>query len=971
MDRHPGSNPVALLVSPNDGVLIFEFPAQHGLVLGQHELAFFIKAAQESMDTVQPVLAVSVPDDFSALLPKGCFWVLRTGIGQCFGVVWMAIDKESKWLNQVLTQCSERLLPWVLQAQLSVYRKVKWDNNRLLELSVLYETSYSLGHSLNYYHIITQVFDAIIKVLTVDIASILVLGFAKSGDGELIVRATRPVDESLIKGVHQNVLRTVVPFLGKRVDRSRINFVTQTQYENEADTPVDSLRSFVNIPLVFKDTVLGLLNVSTHQLNAYTQNELTFLHTMANQLSSHLGRLKLVRELEQTKIGAMIGSMAEGVIMLDENHHLEVINPAAKGLLGFATHKRKILPDVLLSRLQDLGVLDLFYDSVLNRKQLLDQELSSKDKILSANVSPVMSADNSPLGTVMVLRDVTRVRSMSLLNQQRLSIINEVAKILNSITDLEKLLEILVDFILSVVDAQMGSIQLKMNEGFVTKVHSNFPDKIRLEYRFLNGETISRSVIKSQQACVILDYETNSLVQPNPKVAITSYVCIPIQIKQELIGLVNIVQKAGVNAKRLTNDDIETLQTITSLSGAAIHNAILIQETLQTQKLDQELQVAFDIQRQLLPDTLPESKIMSFGAISRPARAIGGDYYDFFDLGSGKIGVVVADIVGKGVPAALFMAMFKTLIQSMIRDYHQPGDLFNQLNTVICQERVFSRYIPAFYGVMDMATRSFSYCNAGHEPGLWFRPKRVMNLSSMGLPLGADETVIYDDKTIQLSKSDMICLFTDGIIEARDANGKSYGYTRLKKRIQSGSALPADRLVDSIYQDVDQFMGVCEQHDDLTLLLMNGTVRVDVSDQVIDTLRFKVKSKKSDIAIVRDKMDVFCEHMGFSESDRFDIKLAVNEAQANIIEHVYSGQPSGDISFLLQQFADRVVITIKDYGSGTKKRSTKGEKDLDVLEGSGLGVFLMSHLMDDVDYASQTYLGSELVMTKYLTKPRR
>lgn len=956
--------PVVVLVSPSDGLPIFEYPLRHGLILGQHELLFFRETGRDLAASGDRVVQFEIPQDFNVSFQTRSFFGLVTGMGALFGIVWLDGLPDGVEVGPMLSELGRVLEPWVLHAQLSVLKKAKWDDHRSQELAMLYETSYALGHSLNYYRVMTLVMDAIVNVIDVDVIGVLLLGFTKAGDGELIARLSRPVAADLVKRVQHNILKTMVPFLGRDIDTSQISFVTQTQYDvSDTRNPISQMKSFVNVPLIFKDTVLGIVNISTHKLNAYQQNEMTFLHTMVNQMASHLGRLKLVKDSEQTKIGSMIGSMAEGIIMLDELHHLDVINSSARELLDLPGD---VSAEDLMDRLVRLGVMDLFYESVLYRKAFLDQTLTFGPVILSANISPVFGSDNVNLGTVMVFRDVTKSIQMERLMSQRLAIIGEVAKVLNSISDLEKLLGILMEFILSFSHAQMGAIQLKMSDGFVTKVHSNFPDKIRRQYRYLNGETISRSVIKSQDSAVILDYDTHSLVNRQAKIAINAYVCIPIKVKNELIGLINVVQKKSEDAQPLMPEDIDTLQMIASLSGAAIHNAALIQETLQAQKTDQELRVAYDIQRRLLPETLPTGDVVSFGAMSRPARAIGGDYYDVFELPDGTVGVIVADIVGKGVPAALFMVMFKTLVQTTIQQgVSQPADLFNRLNELIDQERMFSRFVPAFYGVVDPDTRQLSYCNAGHEPAVWLHEGHFHDLSSENLPLGADAQTVYDGATIQLAPEDVVSIFTDGIIEARDADSAVFGYRRLKRLIREHATAGAARLVDAIGHRVDTFMRGCEQHDDMTIVVIADSVRT-VTDVPLKSTTVRVKSRKSEIVVVRRVVDEIATRMRFSESVVFDLKLALNEAQANIIEHVYLGREDGEICVDFHEFSDRLEIFITDYGSGITKRSTKGSADLGQLEGSGLGVFLIHELMDEVEMVRQSHLGSVLKLVKRL-----
>lgn len=839
--------------------------------------------------------------------------------------------------------------------------------NRILELSVLYDTSNSLGNALTYYQVIYNIMDAVYKVLNVDTCSILLLDFTV--DGEVFIRINKPMDETLIKSVQKNILNAIRPFIGKQIDPSKVTYLTEKRYdETTHPSSYGQLRSFANVPLAFKDKVVGILNVCSTLPNAFARNEMTFLHTIANQLSSHLGRLKMLKELEKSKIGTMIHSMAEGVIMLDDNNHLEMINPAARKLLNF--EEDEIASDQLIAKLSELDLLTPYYEAVVRCEPVLNYDAVYGDKILSTNVTPVMDVDLRRVGMVLVLRDVTELEKMNRIKTQRLEIISKVNLIINSIADLENLLAFLIEFILNVANAEMGSIQLKDRNQFLTKIHSNFPDKIREGYSFVTGETISDYVLSMKDLCFIENYNHNPSVSQSTKILIDSYVCIPIVVKGELIGAVNIVRKLENQSPKLTMDDIETLTTITSLSGTAISNALLYQETLKKQKLDQELKVAHQIQQRLLPSQLPILEAAHFGAVSSPAREIGGDYYDFFELEDGKIGIVLADIIGKGVPAALLMVMVKSIMQTHIQTYDSPKAALEKINNIIYNDPAMKKYVPLFYGIFDPKAMVFKYCNAGHEPGILFTNGNFVSLDTDGFPTGAWPDSAYEEKEIHLQDHDTIVLFTDGIIEARNEKGKDFGFRRLKALIKRCESLNAEESAQKVRTYVQQYTGHHEQHDDLTVVFVkigNFTIK---KDEVVElsppsgAYEIRVTSAKKNIGVIRREVERIALELGFDHTDIYNIKLSVNEAQANIIEHAYHGNEEQEIFFRFLVFADRLTIVIKDFGKGIEQKTIKGEKHLEELEGSGLGVFLINKLMDEVEYKKST-IGTELWLTKY------
>lgn len=840
---------------------------------------------------------------------------------------------------------------------------------RLLEQSVLYDTSDALSHHRTYYPMENLIFNGLKRVLAIDVCAILLLDFTSSSGAELLLRSYSTLPESFLKAVQNNIINTTIPFVHEDIPRERINITTEQQYDAPALGGTALIKSFANVPLVFKEEVLGMLNVCSLTENAFSGNELTFLYTMANQLSSHLGRLRVLRELEKTKIGSMITSMTEGVIMLDENNHLDMINSAAKDLLGFPKD-RTITAEELIYRLEELELMELYYDTFLKGDSILNHEHMYKDKILSTNITPVMDRDNTRIGMVMVLRDVTELQKINRVNKQRLTIISKVNQIINSIADLDSLLTFLIEFILNTANAEMGSIQLRDGKTFRTKVHSNFPDKIRREYKFNNNETFSEFVVNTKEICYIADYQNNPAVSQNTKIIIDFYICIPIFAKKDLIGILNIVKKSSDRPHVLHPEDIENLKTITDLSGTAIHNAVLYQDTIKKQKLDQELRVAHEIQKKLLPSALPEFPNFNFGAISIPAREIGGDYYEFFTLDSGKLGIIIADIVGKGIPAALLMVMIKSMLRSNVALYDSPKEALGKMNTMIEKDPAIDKYVPIFYGILDPETLLFKYCNAGHEPSIIFTGVDFESLDTDGFPLGAWPDSAYEEKELQFKQNDIFLMFTDGIIEARNEEEEEFGHARVKEVVRQYWELDAQDIVDRMFDSVLEHSGSKDQHDDLTLVVLKigPKLMVEDRDQPIAIKELRVTSSKQNISLIRNELDRITAEMGFEPEDQFNIKLAVNEAQANVVEHAYRGSEKGEIIFKFMVFPNRLEILIKDFGKGMDQKTIKGEKHLDELEGSGLGVYLIHTLMDKVQYNKKARIGTELLLTKYLKK---
>ncbi|RAP33991.1 hypothetical protein DID80_07635, partial [Candidatus Marinamargulisbacteria bacterium SCGC AAA071-K20] len=434
----------------------------------------------------------------------------------------------------------------------------------------------------------------------------------------------------------------------------------------------------------------------------------------------------------------------------------------------------------------------------------------------------------------------------------------------------------------------------------------------------------------------------------------------------ELIGIVNIAKKNENKSQKVSKEDIETLTLITNLSGTAIQNSILYKKTLYKEKLEQELKVANQIQKRLLPLSTPQLEAIDFGAGSFPARDIGGDYYDFFTLKSGKLGIIIADIVGKGIPAGLFMAMLKSTLHTNILPYDSPKEALGVINNILFNDQVINKFVPVVYAILDKSTLELKYCNAGHEPGLVIRNNKISILDSVGFPLGGLENAEYEEKSLILKDGDTVLLYTDGVIEARGNRDSSFGLPRLKTFLRENSSLDAQELVDNLKQRIDIFSKNKSQHDDLTIIIIKSREK-HKKELFLETKKSKelqISTHKKNIPKIRKELQDFCLNIGFSDSFIFDIKLAVNEAHANIIEHAYFGSDQGMILFNLADYENRIEIKIKDFAKNSSQ-TTKGEKKhLKELEGSGLGVYLINTLMDDVTIEKNKNF-TELIIVKY------
>jgi serine phosphatase RsbU (regulator of sigma subunit) len=245
----------------------------------------------------------------------------------------------------------------------------------------------------------------------------------------------------------------------------------------------------------------------------------------------------------------------------------------------------------------------------------------------------------------------------------------------------------------------------------------------------------------------------------------------------------------------------------------------LKQEARERERVEQELAVARRIQHALLPKDLPELEGWEIAHHYRPAREVGGDFYDFLHLDDGRVGIVAGDVSGKGIPAAVLMANTQSVLRAVAqRGDITPGRVLEEANEVLFTYIPPNMFITCFYGVLDPESGRLSYANAGHDLPYLHHGGLAEELRARGMPLGLMPGMEYEQKEIVLEPGDSVLFYSDGLVEAHDPEGEMFGFPRLRKLIAARSAGGGEELIGFLLAELERFTGRdWEQEDDITL----------------------------------------------------------------------------------------------------------------------------------------------------------
>jgi serine phosphatase RsbU (regulator of sigma subunit) len=292
----------------------------------------------------------------------------------------------------------------------------------------------------------------------------------------------------------------------------------------------------------------------------------------------------------------------------------------------------------------------------------------------------------------------------------------------------------------------------------------------------------------------------------------------------ELIGLLNLGPR--LSQQEYSADDRKLLNDLATQTAPAVRVAQLVrqqqQEAQERERIEQELRVARLIQQTLLPKAVPELGGWDVAAFYRPAREVGGDFYDFLELEDGHLGIVVGDVTDKGVPAALVMATTRTMLRAAAQRLDSPGEVLRRVNDVLYPDIPPNMFVTCLYAILEPRTGRLRYANAGHDlPYMRHkgRPGGATELRATGMPLGLMPGMAYEEKEAVLETGDSVLFYSDGLVEAHDPRGEMFSFPRLQGFVAAhpGGA----KMIDFLLEELARFVGNgWEQEDDITLVTL-------------------------------------------------------------------------------------------------------------------------------------------------------
>ncbi len=263
---------------------------------------------------------------------------------------------------------------------------------------------------------------------------------------------------------------------------------------------------------------------------------------------------------------------------------------------------------------------------------------------------------------------------------------------------------------------------------------------------------------------------------------------------------------------------IDLLKAVAAQAAAAIENARLLVESIEAERLEKQVQMAADVQKRMVPQKAPIIPGVDLASVYVPCFELGGDFLDFIPLPDNNLGLVVADVAGKGVPASLIMASVRAALRAQVDNLYYLYEIIHRVNGMLCRDTEPSEFVTLIYGVINISSKRFTYCNAGHPPGLLLRKGQVTELPGGNMVLGVSEEEEFSQSLIELHSGDVLLLYTDGVADAMNFNNETFGRHRLIEAFKREGKTAGD-IASNILWEIRRFCGLREPTDDITMVV--------------------------------------------------------------------------------------------------------------------------------------------------------
>jgi sigma-B regulation protein RsbU (phosphoserine phosphatase) len=422
----------------------------------------------------------------------------------------------------------------------------------------------------------------------------------------------------------------------------------------------------------------------------------------------------------------------------------------------------------------------------------------------------------------------------------RLALLYRVSQAFNSSLELDQVLDTVMDEVIAAVHAERGFLMLREPDGrLVFRVARGIDQHTVERPEFQVSRGVVERVAREGRPLLTSNAMSDEWLSGRESVNILglrAVLCVPLLLKGTPVGVVYVDNR--LQAGIFSPADLELLTAIAASAAVAIENARLYRVAVEKGRMERELQVAREVQVSLLPRETPQIPGWEFAANWQPAREVAGDFYDFVPLVRspasvsehsegcpGCLGIVIADVADKGMPAALFMALTRSTVRASLTSAPSPQAGIEQANRLVCADAADGMFVTLFYAQLDPTSGDLVYVNSGHNPPLFYQAAsgEIARLMPTGMALGIEEDAPFVARTIRLESGDFVLMYTDGFTEAIDAGMEQFGEGRLQAVVRENCQRAPAEIVQALQKALEAFAGTLPPFDDRTIVVVKRT----------------------------------------------------------------------------------------------------------------------------------------------------
>ncbi|MEO8356755.1 MAG: GAF domain-containing protein [Chloroflexota bacterium] len=674
----------------------------------------------------------------------------------------------------------------------------------------------------------------------------------------------------------------IIPWVAREAKVVLANDVKQDPRYRPSPLPPEDINSELCVPLLYGNEVVGVLDIQSHDRNAFTADDHVIFEAVADNIATAIHNADLYRSEQWRRqvadslrevaglISADVGvdDVLEAILAeLDRNLPVDI---SAIWLLEddelYLAACHNCDEDKLEATLYSLpGAYDSLMDALYSENPVIRKPsdpiwvtgfIAGFNQDYSGLAVPLRVGDQN-LGVITLSHSTpgrygheaqamtttfasyaavaienTRLYDSAQEQAYASAALLQVAQAIVSLNDLDEILSTIIRILPILVGVERAALYQWEAEKEAYRPSQQYglseeDEQVFWNRSFLPGEFAFLDSCRGatgMMACELPDQSgLNTWLSVDPTQAINLgnpgafLFAVPIAVKNDLYGVILIEESAG--GLRFRSRRLEIITGIAQQAALALQNDLLQKEMVVRERLETEVQLARQIQQTFIPESLPQYEHWDLSARWKTARQVGGDFYDVFELSNNRLGLFIADVADKGVPAALFMALTRTLVRAAIIEDDGPANALRRVNDLLVPDTKQGMFVTAVYAVLDMTSNELTYVNAGHNPPLWIKCNGgVERLTRTGVALGASEEAKYTQRAIQFDVDDSLLLYTDGLTESFDIDGDFFGEERLMEAIQANLCSSASELLDVVEKALLNFVKDMPPADDLTML---------------------------------------------------------------------------------------------------------------------------------------------------------